>query len=137
MCDYTGHEFGGGYPDSVCIDGYLWDADSYEDGTLNTGGEWACPRCNTKKMLEVALVSARDEPTSGVYQGVPYVEAVMWEQTIAKAMEENPEAATAFLATVKPFSTIDWPDRQAVYDGRARWDRTIDRTWPWNDPTNG
>ena len=50
MCDYQGHEFGATYPDSVCIDGFLWDADSGDacgDGWCYTnGGEIPCPKCN-------------------------------------------------------------------------------------------
>jgi hypothetical protein len=50
-CNYQGHEFGATYPDSVCIDGYLWDADSgdaTEDGWLYThGGDIPCPKCNS------------------------------------------------------------------------------------------
>lgn len=52
MCDYQGHEFGARYPDSVCIDGYLWDADSGDacgDGWCYTlGGEIPCPNCNAE-----------------------------------------------------------------------------------------
>jgi len=52
MCDYQGYEFGAHYPDSICIDGYLWDADdgySEGDGWVYThGGELPCPACNTK-----------------------------------------------------------------------------------------
>lgn len=53
MCSYQGFEFGATYPDSVCIDGYLWDADSGDscgDGWCYTvGGEIPCPRCNTEE----------------------------------------------------------------------------------------
>lgn len=45
-CDYQGYEFGASYPDSVCIDGYLWDADKYENGQYVGEGEWPCPKCN-------------------------------------------------------------------------------------------
>lgn len=53
MCDYQGNEFGGVYLDSVCIDGYLWDADSggYDDEGntyLDCGGDIPCPSCNLK-----------------------------------------------------------------------------------------
>ncbi len=48
MCDYQGYEFGAGsYPDSVCIDGRLFDAD-YCDGEGNlydTGEDVPCPMC--------------------------------------------------------------------------------------------
>jgi len=55
MCNFMGQDFGAQYPDSVCIDGYLWDADSGDadpsgDGWLYTvGGEIPCPSCNTKE----------------------------------------------------------------------------------------
>lgn len=56
VCDYQGHEFGATYPDSVCIDGYLWDADSGdagEDGWIYTnGGEIPCPKCNAETYAE-------------------------------------------------------------------------------------
>ena len=56
MCDYQGHEFGANYPDSVCIDGYLWDADSgesTEDGwAYDHGGEIPCPECNHEAWME-------------------------------------------------------------------------------------
>lgn len=45
-CGYQGYEFGGGYLDSVCLDGLLYDADSGDDdGLLTVGGEIPCPRC--------------------------------------------------------------------------------------------
>jgi len=53
-CDYQGREFGAPYLDSVCIDGWLWDADSgsegpdgtwiYDHGGPDTG--IPCPKCN-------------------------------------------------------------------------------------------
>lgn len=58
MCDYQGFEFGATYVDSVCIEGYLWDADSgevCEDGWgcyYTVGGEIPCPQCNTSKYNE-------------------------------------------------------------------------------------
>ncbi|WP_299073402.1 hypothetical protein [uncultured Paraglaciecola sp.] len=56
MCDYQGYEFGAHYPDSVCIDGYLWDADSGgsdENGEtyLDSGGVLPCPECNSKSYV--------------------------------------------------------------------------------------
>lgn len=49
MCDYQGYEFGAGYyPDSVCIDGRLFDADYCDgDGNLYDDGCYIpCPICN-------------------------------------------------------------------------------------------
>lgn len=44
--------FGARYPDARCIDGYLWDLDSDEDGKLTQGGDIPCPFCNTEKFIE-------------------------------------------------------------------------------------
>lgn len=44
--------FGARYPDATCIDGYLWDLDSYEDGLLTKGGEEPCPFCNREEFIE-------------------------------------------------------------------------------------
>lgn len=44
--------FGASYPDAVCVDGYLWDLDSFENGGLTTGGEEPCPFCNTEEFIE-------------------------------------------------------------------------------------
>lgn len=47
MCDYQGYEFGASYPDSVCIDGKLFDADNCDgDGSLfDPGEDIPCPMC--------------------------------------------------------------------------------------------
>lgn len=52
-CGYTGFEFGAPYPDSTCINGYLWDMDSggrddNGDVYLDSGGDIPCPQCNLK-----------------------------------------------------------------------------------------
>lgn len=44
--------FGASYPDATCIDGYLWDLDSDDNGLLTIGGEDPCPFCNTEKLIE-------------------------------------------------------------------------------------
>ncbi len=66
-CDYQGHEFGAVYPDSVCIDGYLWDADSGNadpsgDGWLyDKGGDIPCPKCNAEANAEYHSDEVCDE----------------------------------------------------------------------------
>jgi hypothetical protein len=60
MCDFMGQDFGAAYPDSVCIDGYLWDADSGnadpngEGWIYDSGGEIPCPSCNEKAAAKYA-----------------------------------------------------------------------------------
>lgn len=55
MCSYQGFEFGAGsYPDSVCIDGRLFDADDCDgDGNLyEPMEEIPCPICNRQGAVE-------------------------------------------------------------------------------------
>jgi hypothetical protein len=66
-CDYQGYEFGARYPDSVCIDGYLWNADSGDpspdgDGWCYTsGGELPCPLCHFKEAVARLAEEMREE----------------------------------------------------------------------------
>lgn len=65
MCEFMGQDFGAAYPDSVCIDGYLWDADSGntdpngEGWIYTSGGEIPCPSCNTKEAAKYAAKSVK------------------------------------------------------------------------------
>lgn len=51
-CDYQGSHFGAFYDDACCIDGYLWDLDSGDNGMMDSGGDIPCPQCNTKEYVE-------------------------------------------------------------------------------------
>lgn len=44
--------FGASYPDSTCIDGYLYDSDKYEDGMFTGGPQCPCPFCNTDAFID-------------------------------------------------------------------------------------
>ena len=55
MCNIEFPHFGASYPDAHCIDGYLWDMDSYEDGGYTIGGDDPCPFCNTEEWLKDVL----------------------------------------------------------------------------------
>lgn len=131
-CDYQGRDFGAPYPDSTCIEGFLWDLDSCDvpGGPLAHGGELACPRCNTRRFLDDAREDAEAQ-VSGEIMGVPWCSAVAWEGALRKAHREAPERTAMWLANAAPFVTCDWPDRQAVYDRRAQWADTVERQWPW------
>jgi len=55
MCGYQGYEFGAGsYPDSVCIDGVLFDADACDvNGNLfDTERHIPCPMCRPAEAIE-------------------------------------------------------------------------------------
>lgn len=64
-CGVEFPHFGANYPDAKCIDGYLWDMDSYEDGVYTIGGDDPCPICNTeewlKDVLDDEIFETRDE----------------------------------------------------------------------------
>ena len=53
MCNYQGYEFGARYPDSVCIDGKLYDADNCDgEGNLYEPVEdIPCPMCHPCKAI--------------------------------------------------------------------------------------
>jgi len=45
--------FGATYPDATCVDGYLWDMDSYENGYYTSGGDHPCPFCKTDDYVQI------------------------------------------------------------------------------------
>lgn len=52
-CDYQGYEFGARYPDSVCIEGRLFDADYCDDkGNLyDREDDVPCPMCRREDAI--------------------------------------------------------------------------------------
>ncbi|MGF7213887.1 hypothetical protein GGR92_000027 [Spirosoma lacussanchae] len=63
--------FGARYPDARCINGYLWDMDSYDDGYFTIGGEEPCPFCNTEEYLEQSV--DEENPREEVLKNIEYV----------------------------------------------------------------
>lgn len=53
MCGYQGYEFGATYPDSVCVDGRLLDADHCDDeGNIYDNDEDVpCPMCRREEAI--------------------------------------------------------------------------------------
>jgi len=47
--------FGARYPDAACIDGWLCDLDSGEDGMVAYHEEHPCPVCRTREYIQVLL----------------------------------------------------------------------------------
>lgn len=67
--------FGASYPDACCIDGYLWDMDSHEEGLgFTSGGDDPCPFCNEEEWLENVVESIFDTKE----------EALAWRDAVAK-----------------------------------------------------
>jgi hypothetical protein len=63
ICGYQGYEFGANYMDSICCDGYLWDADSCDEpgGPLHSGGDIPCPECNKEKWITYYMDDAEEQ----------------------------------------------------------------------------
>lgn len=49
-CGYQGYEFGASYPDSICVAGYLWDADNCNEKQelYEPTEEIPCPMCHPR-----------------------------------------------------------------------------------------
>lgn len=73
MCDFHEPYFGASYPDACCIDGELWDEDSYDSSTdsLTSGGEIPCPQCNHEAFLEYFADEYRDDGAIAHEDGKP------------------------------------------------------------------
>lgn len=61
-CQYQGYEFGARYPDSVCIDGRLLDADDCDDhGNLyDHENDIPCPMCRPREAVIYYFTSHGD-----------------------------------------------------------------------------
>ncbi len=76
-CGYQGYEFGAPYPDSACIQGLLYDADSGSpadggDGwNYDHGGDIPCPHCNHTAWAESALDELEDAGGDAHEEGKP------------------------------------------------------------------
>ena len=51
--------FGATYPDATCIDGKLFDLDSYEEDGLTSGGDYSCPFCKRDEFIEEQIENGR------------------------------------------------------------------------------
>ena len=126
--------FGAHYPDAQCIDGYLWDLDSYDDGLLTSGGDIPCPSCQTALCLSNAAACAKDDLPQPHSKQTP---ASTWEIAVISALEVNGPAARQYLSSLTPFELLDRKDR---IDGPSRpWEDAEEesdkdivwRMWPW------
>lgn len=131
MCEYQGHEFGSTrYPDSLCIDGWLWDADSYDDSMVTSGGDDPCPICNGRAHLMHVIDWVNNDIE--LYPEVSAQETItrasdpnttLWEDAVRRfiALHEKSgrrDSAIAILAEVGPIDIIG-----------AR--TGTDHRWPW------
>lgn len=77
-CGHQGYYFGANYMDGICIDGYMWDADSCDEpgGPLTSGGDIPCPECNRAAFIESARDDVREKGYIAGYDGEPAVPPV-------------------------------------------------------------
>lgn len=115
-CAYQGYEFGAHYPDSVCIEGMLYDADSGEPAgdagwNYTNGGDIPCPHCNHTAWALSALDDLEgngyDAASDGKARGTcPHPEksrfahlgaamAARWHAGFDEAMKEDAGAVPA------------------------------------------
>lgn len=128
-CSYTGHHFGAPYPDAQCINGYLWDSDSYEDGMLTSGGDMPCPHCN----LELWVADAAEEADNGALNsGIPNDQPHLWlTRVLLSPFMQKLHGIQAFvLAGQKGWLNTPWygPEGVDVEEPIAR------IAWPWPLP---
>ena len=65
-CGYQGYEFGGGYLDSECFGGRLFDMDNFYDGTLYEPMEdIPCPSCRRTDAIIYWAERSTDLPNKG------------------------------------------------------------------------
>ncbi len=96
-CDYQGYEFGANYLDSICIDGFLWDADSGNPGEpLEHGGELSCPQCNHDTWLRDIAESVSEEGWCAGYEGAG-VKTCPYPKEGAKYHQESDGAVFRFV----------------------------------------
>ncbi len=135
MCGFTCSMFGANYPDGQCIDGFMWDLDSYDGGFLTSGGDIPCPKCNTTRWLERHLEDLLDALPQ--YPNDPDLPAQDWERVVIRALELNGPCARAFLAKMEPVEFLDRAGR--VKSEERPWEDADDeddddiilRKWPW------
>lgn len=126
-CGYQGHEFGASYPDSICIDGHLWDADSGDGARgLTSGGEMACPRCNTAARLEQLREAVQDVFDPDTPQ------MAVWEHQLRQVIGINEAAALAALAAMPRH--VFWRYRLDGAGPRPEIAPEASLTWPWPVP---
>ena len=133
MCGYTCCLFGAAYEDAQCIDGYMWDLDSYEDGLLTSGGDTPCPACNTALSVSGTLERlCEDIPNPG-----DRTPAEIWESYVRVVLPLAPRAAAAAVRAAGRVEMLDRPGRVAsperedpslAEDGITG---LVFRPWPW------
>jgi len=133
MCGYTCRMFGARYPDAECIEGYMWDLDSYEDGLLTSGGEIPCPSCQTAGWLDHALEELEHIIPFPTDNPMP---AEIWERLVIQALDINGPKARAHISSLSPFDLLDSKGRidspEYPWEDAEEGDEDIiQRRWPW------
>lgn len=130
MCNIEFPHFGASYPDAHCINGYLWDMDSYEDGYYTIGGDDPCPFCNTEEWLKTVL---DNEEFASREEALEWVEKMRekWgaehrgSSEIPKDLEE---ASSKFATHTAPNGvSVEFLEEKLSFQEGAKWQREQDR----------
>ncbi len=73
-CGYTGYDFGGGYIDSQCFGGRLYDLDDCDEpgGMLYEPLEFIpCPKCNHEEWIKSLLKECEEKGAIAKSDGLP------------------------------------------------------------------
>ncbi|WP_038224768.1 hypothetical protein [Vibrio sp. ER1A] len=100
-CGYEGAHFGATYNDATCINGRLWDLDSIDNGMLTSGGDAACPKCNTEEYLRDAATDLNEGISGNNTTNVP-----IWSSIVSGCRELNPEGTETALRAIGKVSII-------------------------------
>lgn len=134
MCNIEFPHFGASYPDAHCIDGYLWDMDSYEDGCYTIGGYDPCPFCNTDEWLKIVLdnedFASREEALEWAEKMREMWGANHFHDTTKKVESEIPndleEAAHSYSESDEPLYS---PGHRFHWDSDSLFGKQIETTF--------
>jgi len=96
-CDYQGYEFGARYLDSVCIRGYLWDADSGSNPReLSSGGDIPCPQCNHEAWIAHHQEDIEEQGATAFDEGKKITDCDFLDKEIKLVYEADRELYIGF-----------------------------------------
>lgn len=126
MCNIEFPHFGASYPDAHCINGYLWDMDSYENGCYTIGGDDPCPFCNTEAWLKTVL---DNEEFASREEALAWVEKMRekWgaEHRGSSEIPKDLEEASSKFATHTASNgvSVEFLEEKLSFQEGAKWDR--------------
>lgn len=120
-CGYMGYEFGGGYIDSECFGGQLYDLDNCDGPMLYKPMEYLhCPNCQTNSWLERQAEMVGEGVHGREKSSLP-----QWKAACRFILKTNRDAALPLLNG--KFKTVTYLEENDAGDD------LIDRQWMFNE----